>query len=399
LLPINQNQALFSLIGTTYGGNGTTNFALPNLAGRAIVGTDNQAGSPAAGTVLGSETIAITSAMISSLNLNGTPNADALYGGDSADILNGLASDDRLTGNAGADQLNGGLGNDTASYQFNTGAVYAELNINKVFESALTAGTVLGNTAFQSQDILSSIENVVGSNFGDRLYGDALDNVISPGGGNDIAYAGSGIDTLDYAAAAGAVYADLSISTVIETALTAGTVLATTPLSSTDYALEFENLNGSSFGDRLYGTTGVNVINGNAGNDYIYGGAGADILNGGDGSDRLVGEAGADVLTGGANDDWFLFSTAPEAAVDTITDFAVGVDKLYIYRTAFGIGAAVPVNLVINGPATAASATFLYNSATGLLGFDADGSGAGAAVDFVNIGSGLALTVADVVLY
>lgn len=35
LLPINQNQALFALLGTTYGGNGTTNFALPNLQGRA----------------------------------------------------------------------------------------------------------------------------------------------------------------------------------------------------------------------------------------------------------------------------------------------------------------------------------------------------------------------------
>jgi microcystin-dependent protein len=33
LLPINQNQALFSLLGTTYGGNGVTNFALPNLQG------------------------------------------------------------------------------------------------------------------------------------------------------------------------------------------------------------------------------------------------------------------------------------------------------------------------------------------------------------------------------
>lgn len=33
-LPINQNQALFSLLGTTYGGNGTTTFALPNLQGR-----------------------------------------------------------------------------------------------------------------------------------------------------------------------------------------------------------------------------------------------------------------------------------------------------------------------------------------------------------------------------
>src|SRR5690349_8979134 len=37
LLPINQNQGLFSLLGTTYGGNGQTNFALPNLRGRVPI--------------------------------------------------------------------------------------------------------------------------------------------------------------------------------------------------------------------------------------------------------------------------------------------------------------------------------------------------------------------------
>ncbi len=37
LLPINTNQALFSLLGTTYGGNGTTNFALPDLRGRVPI--------------------------------------------------------------------------------------------------------------------------------------------------------------------------------------------------------------------------------------------------------------------------------------------------------------------------------------------------------------------------
>ena len=37
LMPINQNQALFSLLGTTYGGNGQTNFALPNFRGRVPV--------------------------------------------------------------------------------------------------------------------------------------------------------------------------------------------------------------------------------------------------------------------------------------------------------------------------------------------------------------------------
>lgn len=39
LLPINQNQALFALLGTQYGGNGQINFALPNFGGRVAVGT------------------------------------------------------------------------------------------------------------------------------------------------------------------------------------------------------------------------------------------------------------------------------------------------------------------------------------------------------------------------
>ena len=37
LLPINQNQALFSLLGTTYGGDGRVNFGLPNLQGNAPI--------------------------------------------------------------------------------------------------------------------------------------------------------------------------------------------------------------------------------------------------------------------------------------------------------------------------------------------------------------------------
>ena len=41
LLPINQNQALFSLLGTTFGGDGRVNFALPNLQGRAPIHVGN----------------------------------------------------------------------------------------------------------------------------------------------------------------------------------------------------------------------------------------------------------------------------------------------------------------------------------------------------------------------
>ena len=60
LLPINQNQALFSLFGTMYGGNGQTTFALPDLRGRCAmhVGaafTQGQAGGQTAHTLTQSE--------------------------------------------------------------------------------------------------------------------------------------------------------------------------------------------------------------------------------------------------------------------------------------------------------------------------------------------------------
>ena len=54
LLPINQNQALFSLLGTTYGGNGQTTFALPNLRGRAPIhmGSSHTLGEAAGSTAV-----------------------------------------------------------------------------------------------------------------------------------------------------------------------------------------------------------------------------------------------------------------------------------------------------------------------------------------------------------
>ena len=61
LLPINQNQALFSLLGTQYGGNGQTNFALPDLRGRAAV---HRSGSELQGQALGAERVTLTVAQI-----------------------------------------------------------------------------------------------------------------------------------------------------------------------------------------------------------------------------------------------------------------------------------------------------------------------------------------------
>lgn len=60
ILPINQNQALFALLGTTYGGDGRVNFALPNLQGRIPIHTGGdftlgQSGGEQAHTLIASE--------------------------------------------------------------------------------------------------------------------------------------------------------------------------------------------------------------------------------------------------------------------------------------------------------------------------------------------------------
>ena len=62
LLSINQNQALFALIGTTYGGNGVTTFALPDLRGRTPIGAGQAAGLPnyPLGTQVGAAQIVLT---------------------------------------------------------------------------------------------------------------------------------------------------------------------------------------------------------------------------------------------------------------------------------------------------------------------------------------------------
>jgi microcystin-dependent protein len=98
LLPINQNQALFSLLGTTYGGNGQTNFALPNLQGRAPVhfGTVllGESGGQENHTLIISEMTAHTHLpQGNSGNNNVGAAANATWGADPANPYNNGAAD------------------------------------------------------------------------------------------------------------------------------------------------------------------------------------------------------------------------------------------------------------------------------------------------------------------
>ena len=91
LTPINVNQALFSLLGTQYGGNGSTNFALPNLNGRTPINARADAGPFFVGETVGSELRTLTTANLPS-------HAHSIPGGFTSSVGSGAAFDNRQPG-------------------------------------------------------------------------------------------------------------------------------------------------------------------------------------------------------------------------------------------------------------------------------------------------------------
>jgi serralysin len=389
-----------------------------DLAGHFVLETALQSG-----TVLASTAALSTDTILNIEDFTGSAYGDRIYGTDTANTLSGGAGDDIIyaeggddivIGGVGNDLLLGGTGTDLLDYSSALGAIFADITAF-VLETSLQVGTVTAASAILSTDYVGQFENITGSSLGDRLYGTIGANTINGGGGNDIIYAeggddivsggagsdillgGSGTDTLNYGSAVGAVYADLA-GFVNETALQTGTVNGGTATLSIDLLAQFENIIGSEYGDRLYGDANGNTIIAGGGDDLIYGGAGSDTLIGGAGNDRIIGETGADMLTGGTGADTFFFTAALNSGLDTITDFVAGTDKLQLLSPIFGLTTGSAVQLVINGSASVAG-TFLYNTGTGVLSFDSDGAGGAAAIDFANIGTGLALTTGDFVLY
>ncbi len=133
-----------------------------------------------------------------------------------------------------------------------------------------------------------------------------------------------------------------------------------------------------------YGSIIENAIGGSA-DDVLIGSEIANTLAGGDGNDTLTGGAGADV---------FHFDVAPNAAdnIDMLTDFAAGIDRILLDADVFaGLGPTLGGAFHAGGGVLAAIEAddrILYDTTTGLLYYDADGSGAAAAIKFALIGAG-----------
>jgi Ca2+-binding RTX toxin-like protein len=141
---------------------------------------------------------------------------------------------------------------------------------------------------------------------------------------------------------------------------------------------------GSNTDNQILGAQGADSLAGLGGNDYLRGADGGDTLSGGAGSDLIDGGFGVDTLTGGADADIFLFSRTIDAG-DTITDFEVGLDRIFLDHAGFGLGAAgtlaqAGVAFQLGTSATGNAPALVYDPATGALLWDADGAGAGAAI-------------------
>ena len=150
------------------------------------------------------------------------------------------------------------------------------------------------------------------------------------------------------------------------------------------------------------------AFSGTADNDIIEGTTGNDDITGAGGNDTLNGGAGLDTLSGGAGSDTFRFLHGPGPANrDLILDFVSGSDKLSFSRAAYaGFGRQTTLRATqfaaAAGLTTAntASQRFLYDTSSGILRFDPDGTGDAAALEVARLGplSHPLLAAADVLL-
>ncbi|AVQ71486.1 hypothetical protein B5D77_09365 [Microcystis sp. MC19] len=135
----------------------------------------------------------------------------------------------------------------------------------------------------------------------------------------------------------------------------------------------------------------------------IIGSSDNDILSGTLDNDILIGGLGNDTLTGGAGGDRFTFNNRNEG-IDTITDFLSSQgDKIALSAAGFGGGLAAGVAItsaqfVLGTTALNASNRFIYNTITGGLFFDGDGTGTLAAIQIVTLSSKPTISASDILV-
>ncbi|MCR6712242.1 MAG: hypothetical protein NVV57_05905 [Demequina sp.] len=275
-------------------------------------------------------------------------NVESVVGSQWNDTLKGTTGANTFRGLGGTNYINGNGGADTIDYSWlntqSADATYKGVKFELLdsggsmrasFGSGAQAGMDLLGLGLTGSSPVLPPQNIIGSKYADLILGDARDNTIRPGLGNDRVEAGAGVDTVSYAGVTKAVTVNLKTGKA-----TGG--------GGTDTLIGFENATGGSGPDTLVGTSGANVLNGGSGTDTVSyvgftkavkidlakkkvtGGAGSDALmsienaTGGSGADTIYGTSGVNVLRGGSGND-----TIKGASGNDKLYGDAGNDKLY----------------------------------------------------------------------
>ena len=296
--------------------------------------------------------------------------------------VTGNALDNTLTGNSAANTLNGGTGTDTLVGGLGNDTYVVDTTTDTLTENAGEGTDLVQSSVTFSLAAIANIENLTltgtsaingtGNTLNNTLTGNTAANVLDGGAGADSLVGGTGNDTY---------YVDATGDVVTEAANAGTDAIITTLSTYTISALtNIENLSYSGSSDAiLTGNALVNTLTASSGNDTLAGGLGNDILTGGSGSDI------------------FIFDTVANASKnkDTITDFVSGTDDIQFSKAIFtGLGSSVG-NLTESQFWSGAGVTkahdiddrIIYNTTSGALYYDADGSGKGAAVQVALIGT------------
>ncbi|EJM61988.1 parallel beta-helix repeat (two copies) [Pseudomonas sp. GM50] len=220
-------------------------------------------------------------------------------GNERHNFITGNAANNVLNGAAGDDSMSGGDGNDTYSVD-NANDSVIETNSNTV-----SGGIDSVHSSLAAYTLGNNVERLyIDSTGAANGTGNALDNTLFAGAGNNVLDGRDGNDTVSFERALSGVTVNLSTSAQQNTG---GSGLDT---------LKFvENLTGSAYADSLSGNSAANVLNGGAGNDTLVGGSG---------NDRLIGGAGTDNLTGGTGADTYAFGALSDMDVGALRDVING---------------------------------------------------------------------------